>query len=50
MVGGVLEHLALVTGYRALLLLVAGLYGLALLTGAAICGPVKEREQTPRRR
>jgi SAM-dependent methyltransferase len=32
MVGGVLEYLALITGYRALLLLVAGLYGLAFLT------------------
>jgi hypothetical protein len=33
MVGGVLEYVALVTGYRALLLLVGGLYGLAFLTG-----------------
>jgi hypothetical protein len=31
MVGGALEYLALVTGYQALLLLVAGLYGLAWL-------------------
>lgn len=33
MVGGILEYAALVTGYRALLLLVAVLYGLALLFG-----------------
>ena len=33
MVGGVLEYLALVTGYRFLLVLVAMLYGLAFLTG-----------------
>jgi SAM-dependent methyltransferase len=32
MVGGVLEYLALITGYRALLPLVAGLYALAFLT------------------
>lgn len=31
MVGGVLEYLALITGYRALLLVVAGAYGLAFL-------------------
>ncbi len=31
MVGGVLEYLALLTGYRALLLVVAVLYGLAYL-------------------
>jgi Spermine/spermidine synthase domain len=33
MVGGVLEYTALITGYRALLILVAVLYGLALLFG-----------------
>ena len=33
MVGGILEYTALITGYRALLLLVAVLYGLALLFG-----------------
>jgi hypothetical protein len=33
MVGGVLEYVALVTGYQALLLLVAVLYGAAFLTG-----------------
>jgi SAM-dependent methyltransferase len=33
MVGGLLEYLALVAGYRALLLVVAACYGLAFLTG-----------------
>jgi spermidine synthase len=33
MVGGALEYLALITGYRALLIVVAVLYGLAFLTG-----------------
>jgi len=33
MLGGSLEYLALILGYDALLVLVAGLYGLALLTG-----------------
>ncbi|MGZ6963597.1 MAG: spermidine synthase [Acidimicrobiia bacterium] len=33
MVGGILEYTALITGYRALLILVALLYGLALLFG-----------------
>jgi hypothetical protein len=33
MVGGILEYAALITGYRALLFLVAILYGLALLFG-----------------
>jgi hypothetical protein len=33
MVGGLLEYLALVTGYRDLLILVAVLYALAFLTG-----------------
>ncbi len=33
MVGGILEYMALITGYRALLILVAVLYGLALLFG-----------------
>jgi hypothetical protein len=32
-VGGVLEYGALVIGYRALLIVAAGLYGLALLAG-----------------
>jgi hypothetical protein len=33
MVGGALEYLALITGYRSLLIAVAILYGLAFLTG-----------------
>ena len=33
MVGGVIEYVSLITGYRALLIIVAGLYGLAFLTG-----------------
>jgi SAM-dependent methyltransferase len=33
MLGGVLEYLAIVTGYRSLLFLVAALYALAFLTG-----------------
>jgi SAM-dependent methyltransferase len=33
MVGGILEYLSLITGYRALLVIVAVLYGLAFLTG-----------------
>jgi hypothetical protein len=39
MVGGVLEYLALVTGYRLLLVVVAVLYGLAFLTGRAHLRP-----------
>ena len=35
MVGGVLEYVALVTGYQALILVVGALYGLAFLTGRA---------------
>jgi spermidine synthase len=38
MVGGLLEYAALITGYQALLLLVAVLYGLAFLTGRAHLG------------
>jgi hypothetical protein len=34
--GGVLEYAALITGYRGLLLLVAGLYLAALLLGSRI--------------
>jgi SAM-dependent methyltransferase len=34
MVGGLLEYTSLILGYRWLLVLVAGLYGLAFLTGA----------------
>ena len=33
MVGGILEYTALITGYRALLIVAAALYGLAFLTG-----------------
>ncbi len=33
MVGGVIEYISLITGYRALLIVVAGLYGLAFLAG-----------------
>jgi hypothetical protein len=38
MVGGVLEYVALLTGYQALLLLVAALYGAAFLTGRVHLG------------
>jgi hypothetical protein len=33
MVGGALEYLSLVTGYRVLLIVIGGLYGLAFVTG-----------------
>jgi hypothetical protein len=33
MVGGTLEYLSLITGYRASLIAVAALYGLAFVTG-----------------
>ena len=33
MLGGILEYTSMITGYRMLLILVAVLYGLALLTG-----------------
>lgn len=36
MVGGALEYLSLLTGYRALLLVAAGLYGLALLLATRV--------------
>jgi hypothetical protein len=39
MVGGVLEYGALLVGYRALLVVVAVLYGLAFLTGRRHLGP-----------
>jgi hypothetical protein len=42
MVGGVLEYVALITGYQALLLLVALLYGAAFLTGRVHLGRVVE--------
>lgn len=38
MVGGVLEYLALIAGYQALLLVVAGLYGAAFIAGRAHLG------------
>jgi len=44
MLGGVLEYAALVVGYRALLLVVAGLYLLALAAGRRYLAP---RESTP---
>lgn len=39
MVGGVVEYASLVTGYRALLVLVAVLYGVALLSGRRVMAP-----------
>ena len=33
MLGGALEYLALISGYRFLLVVIAGLYGLALIAG-----------------
>jgi hypothetical protein len=42
MVGGVLEYLSLVTGYRALLLIVAALYGLAFITGVRTTSGIEE--------
>jgi hypothetical protein len=41
MAGGVLEYLSLIIGYRWLLALVAGLYGLAFLTGRRYLMPRK---------
>jgi hypothetical protein len=38
MVGGALEYVALITGYRFLLIVVGALYGLAFLTGKALTG------------
>ena len=38
MVGGLLEYIALLTGYRALLLVVAVVYGAAFLTGRRYLG------------
>jgi hypothetical protein len=35
MAGGLIEYVALITGYQALLFVVALLYGLAFLTGRA---------------
>jgi hypothetical protein len=39
MVGGVLEYLSLLTGYRTLLFVVAALYGLAFVTGPTVTRP-----------
>ena len=48
MVGGVLEYMALITGYRALLLLVAILYLLAWMFGARKIGqPVEDTHADP---
>jgi len=38
MVGGLLEYVSLLTGYQALLILVALLYGAAFLTGPVLAG------------
>lgn len=43
MVGGVIEYAALVTGYRALLVVTAALYGLAFVLGRAHLGATGER-------
>ena len=49
MVGGVLEYTALITGYRALLVLVAVLYGLAFLFGRRylVSAPTRETARVP---
>ncbi len=47
MLGGVLEYLAIVTGYRALLVLVALLYGLAFVIGRRHLGPEPSTPQEP---
>src|SRR6266704_2720601 len=47
MVGGVIEYLSLITGYRALLIVVAGLYGLAFLTGRRHVKAVRETALGP---
>ena len=39
MVGGALEYLALITGYRFLLILVGVLYGFAFIIGGGSSGP-----------
>jgi SAM-dependent methyltransferase len=49
MVGGALEYLSLVTGYRALLLLAAGLYALAWATGGRKIGRSTEAAQAHER-
>jgi hypothetical protein len=50
MVGGVIEYVSLITGYRALLIVVAALYGLAFLTGLRrlpAASPAAERGREP---
>ena len=47
MVGGVIEYVSLITGYRALLIVVAGLYGLAFLTGRRKLTAASEAQATP---
>ena len=42
MVGGVLEYSALLFGYRALLLVVGGLYALAFVSGRRLMGPAAQ--------
>ena len=39
MVGGCIEYVALITGYRSLLIVVAGLYGLAFFFGRKYLEP-----------
>ena len=48
MLGGVLEYLAIITGYRALLFGVAILYGLAYLTGRRHLGSRSHRRPEAR--
>jgi hypothetical protein len=40
MLGGILEYASLLTGYRTLLILVAVLYGLALVSGRRVMRPI----------
>jgi hypothetical protein len=47
MVGGVLEYMSLITGYRMLLILVAVLYGLAFLTGRRYLTPATKDALAP---
>lgn len=47
MVGGVLEYLSLVTGFRFLLVVVAALYGLAFLAGRRALAGMRHRAPAP---
>ncbi|HUZ53224.1 MAG TPA: spermidine synthase [Streptosporangiaceae bacterium] len=47
MAGGVIEYVSLITGYRALLIVVAGLYGLAFLTGRRKLTAAKAAQEGP---